>query len=120
MLGPSSVSVGDPASGQVVGRKLDLHSVAGKDPDVVLPHLSRDRRQHVVPSLLELHPEHRARQGLGDLAFDLDLLLFGYYLPPSTLSEKPRSVSAVGRQNTAQHGSRRAQFMVANLLQPPP
>src|SRR5437899_11307280 len=35
----SSVSVSDPAAGQVVGGELDLHLVPRQDPDVVLPHL---------------------------------------------------------------------------------
>src|SRR5438105_14601212 len=40
---PSSVSVGDSTAGQVVRGELDLHLVARKDADVVLPHLPRDR-----------------------------------------------------------------------------
>src|SRR2546421_9213929 len=42
----STVSVGDPASGQVVRGKLHLDLVARKDPDVVLSHLPGDRREH--------------------------------------------------------------------------
>src|SRR5690242_1738469 len=70
-----SVSVGDAAAGQVVRRELDLHLVAGKDPDVVLAHLPGDGREDRMTAL-DLHPEHRARERLGDLAFDLDLLFF--------------------------------------------
>src|SRR5204863_9266905 len=71
----SAVAVGEPAAGEVVSRQLDLHLVAGEDADVVLPHLSRDRREDAVAAV-DLHPEHGARQRLDDLAFDLDLLLF--------------------------------------------
>src|SRR5262245_52785708 len=63
----------DPPARQVVRRELDLHPVAGKDADVVLAHLPRDLREHIVP-VLELYPEHRAGERLDDLAFDLDLL----------------------------------------------
>ena len=46
MLVPSllvlSVSVGDSPAGQVVGRQLNLHLVAGEDADVVLAHLPGD------------------------------------------------------------------------------
>jgi len=38
----------------------------------VLPHLSGDGREHGMSSI-ELHPKHRARERLDDLAFDLDL-----------------------------------------------
>src|SRR5512133_234911 len=70
-----SVSVGDASAGEVVGGELHLHLVAGEDADVVLAHLSGDGREDRMPAV-DLHPEHRAREGLGDLAFDLDLLFF--------------------------------------------
>src|SRR5881394_2929773 len=49
----STLSVGDSTAGEVVGRQLHLHLVA----------------------------EHRARKGLGDLAFDLDLVVLLRQLP---------------------------------------
>src|SRR6185436_4763885 len=52
---------------------LDLDLVSRKDADVVLAHLSGDRREDVVPAV-ELHAKHGARQGLSDLPLDLDLL----------------------------------------------
>src|SRR5438874_13521077 len=58
----SPVAVGDPAPGQVVGGKLHLHPVTGKDADVVLAHLPGDRREHSVPTV-DLDPEHGAGQG---------------------------------------------------------
>jgi hypothetical protein len=81
MLVLSSVSVGDPASGQVVRGQLDLHLVAGEDPNVVLPHLTGDGGKDIVTAV-DLHSEHGARKRFDDLSLDLDLLLFGYYLPP--------------------------------------
>src|SRR6266508_2326461 len=76
----SSVSVCDPAAREVVRRQFDLDLVAGEDPDVVLPHLPRDRRENAVTPF-ELDAEHRARQGLGDLALDLDLVLLLGQIP---------------------------------------
>src|ERR687888_1915772 len=72
--------VSDPATRQVVWRELYLDLVARQDPDVVLSHLSGDRGQDGVTPV-ELHPEHRARERLGDLAFDLDLLFFVRHSP---------------------------------------
>src|SRR5262249_61173959 len=93
MLEPSfaslSVSVGDPAAGQVVGRQLHLDLVAGEDADVVLAHLPGDGREDRMTPI-DLHPEHRAREGLGDLAFDLDLLFFVSQFAFSSLRTKTR------------------------------
>src|SRR5205085_6539377 len=87
----SSVSVGDSAPGQVVGRELHLDLVARKDPDVVLPHLPGDRGEDRMASL-ELNPEHRARERLRDLAFYLDFLfLFRHaFLRTKRRRSKPR------------------------------
>src|SRR5687768_3898672 len=72
-----AVAVGDPAAGEVVGGELDLDAVARGDADVVLAHLPGDRGEDCVPAV-ELHPEHRARECLDDLAFDLDLLFLDW------------------------------------------
>src|SRR5215216_21274 len=79
-LGPEPV--GDPSPAQVVGAELHLHPVARQYPDVVHPHLARDVRQHVVPAL-ELDPELRVRQRLGDGAFNLYDVFFGQGPPIS-------------------------------------
>src|SRR5580765_4633075 len=49
--------------------------MAGEDADVVLAHLPGDGREDERP-VVDLHPEHRARERLDDLAFDLDFLFF--------------------------------------------
>ena len=67
------VPVGDPTAVQVVGTQLHVDLVARKDADVVLAHLSGDRREDVVATI-ELDTEHRARKGLGNLALDFNLL----------------------------------------------
>ena len=76
----SAVPVGDPTAVEVVRAQLDLDLVAREDPDVVLPHLPGDGREHRVTTV-ELHPEHRAREGFDDLAFNLDLLFLGRQIP---------------------------------------
>jgi hypothetical protein len=68
MLGPSSVSVSDSPSGQVVWGKLNLDPIARQDADVVLAHLPGDRGENVVTSLVDLHPKHGAGQRLDDLS----------------------------------------------------
>jgi NhaP-type Na+/H+ or K+/H+ antiporter len=76
----SLVAVDDAAAGQVVRRQLDHHPVLGEDPDVVLTHLAADVCEDPV-SVLQLHAEHRVRQGLDDPAFDLDRpVLLGHVL----------------------------------------
>src|SRR5437016_7216409 len=76
----STLSVGDSTAAEVVRRQLHLHLVARKDADVVLSHLPRDLRQHLV-AVVQLDAEHRARKGLGALAFDLDLVFLLRHLP---------------------------------------
>ena len=70
----------DAAAGVVVGRELDLDPVARENADLVLPHFPGDRGENRV-SFIELHPEHRTRERLDDLAFDLDLLFLGRQIP---------------------------------------
>src|SRR5262245_62727025 len=66
-------SKGDSAAGEVIGRELDLDTIAGEDADVVLAHLPGDTSEDGM-AIVELHPEHRRRKRLDNLAFDLDLL----------------------------------------------
>src|SRR5438477_9259837 len=73
-MASTPVAVGDSAAGQVVRRELHLDLVARKDADVVLAHLSGDRREDIMAAAVELDAKHRARQGLGHFALDLDLL----------------------------------------------
>ncbi len=86
----SSIPVCNSAAGEVVRRQLHLHFVAGKNPDVVLPHLPRDRRENVVTAF-HLDTEHGARQGLGDLAFNLDLVLLLGQIPFNSIARKTRT-----------------------------
>src|ERR1700727_3568054 len=65
------VPVGDPTPVEVVGSDLDLHLVAGQNPDAVHPHLSRAGRQHLV-SVLQLDAEHGIGQWLDHRAFEHD------------------------------------------------
>src|SRR5438034_8262276 len=70
----------DASAGEVVGRELDLDSVAREDADVVLAHLPGDLGQNAQAGV-ELHPEHGAGERLDDLAFDLDLLFLDCHYP---------------------------------------
>src|SRR5881396_569827 len=76
----SAIPVRNSAARKVVRRQLHFHLVAGKNPDVVLPHLPRDRRENRVAAV-ELDAEHRARQGFSDLALDLDFVLLLGQIP---------------------------------------
>src|SRR6266516_4620772 len=80
-LSSLAVPVCDPTAVEVVGAELDLDLVAREDPDVVLPHLPGDGREHGVATPVELHPEHRAWERFDDLAFNLDLLFLGRQIP---------------------------------------
>src|SRR5205823_9857954 len=107
------VAIGDSATGEVVRGELDLHLVARKDADVVLPHLPRDRREDAVPAV-DLHPKHRAGQSLDDLAFDLDLLLFLSHPPHRNRVRRTRSVNS-----KRTHGERRAGGHGSKEVSPP-
>src|SRR2546423_14043304 len=74
------VPVGDATAVQVVRAQLHLDLVPRQDADVVLPHLPGDGRENRVTAF-ELHPEHRARERLDDLTFNLDLLFLGRHEP---------------------------------------
>src|SRR3954462_10565414 len=93
MVGPSLdpllVPVGDATSAEVVRSELDLHLVAGEDPDVVHPHLSRDVGEDLV-AVLELDTEHRVGEGFDDRPLDEDrvVLGLGYGTPPGVGARK--------------------------------
>src|SRR5439155_18250056 len=67
----------DPAAGQIVRRQLDLDPVTGKNADEVHAHLAAHVGEHPV-AVLQLHAEHRVRQGLDHGALDLDRVFFGH------------------------------------------
>src|SRR5947209_10528648 len=86
------VPVGDATPAEVVGRELDLHPVAGEDPDVVHPHLPGDVCEHLVP-VLELDPEHGVGQRFDDRPLDQDrvVLGLGQDLPPTSRQARGKS-----------------------------
>src|SRR3954447_26445498 len=69
----SPMAVDDPRAVEVVRRDLDPDAVAGEDADAEAPHLAGAVAEHLV-AVVELHPEHRVRERLDDLAFELDFL----------------------------------------------
>ena len=64
--------VDDPRPIQVVRRDLNPDAVAREDADTEAPHLAGHVAQDLV-AVVELHPEHRVRERLDDLPFELDL-----------------------------------------------
>src|SRR4051794_1226912 len=93
-------SVGDPAAGQVVGRKLYPNPVAGQDPDEVHPELPADMSQDAV-AVLQLDREHRVGQRLDDRSLDFDRVLLGHRLLSFPFSR--RVPAHEGRHTNAQH-----------------
>src|SRR3954453_5877474 len=71
------MAVDDPRPVEVVGAQLDPDAVAGEDPDAEAAHLARAVAEDLV-AVVELHPEHGVRERFGDLALELDLVLFGH------------------------------------------
>src|SRR3989337_2057709 len=92
---PLLQSKGDPAAREVVRRELDLDAVAREDADVVLAHLPGDRGEDAV-TRGQLHPEHRARERLDHLAFDLDLLFLDCHLRAQPHLVQSRRLSVAG------------------------
>src|SRR3954452_7025441 len=84
-MGCLLVAVDDAAAGQVVRAELHDDAVLRQDADVVLAHLPRDVREHLV-AVLQLHAEHRVGERLDDPALDLDGPVFlGHGLRNPTL-----------------------------------
>src|SRR5690606_1239201 len=70
-----AVAVDDAAAGEVVGAELHDDAVLRDDADVVLPHLSGDRCEHLV-SVRQLNAEHRVGKRFRHSALDLDDTVF--------------------------------------------
>src|SRR5688572_5784802 len=103
-----AVAVGDPAAGEVVGGELDLDAVARGDADVVLAHLPGDGGQDGMPAV-ELHPKHRARECLDDLALDLDFLFLDWQ-PTSQLTRFRRAAAQSAARARAVRIAKRALY----------
>jgi hypothetical protein len=65
------VSVGDPASAEVVRGEFHLNLVARQNSDVVHPHFSGDVGQHLV-AIIEFDPKHRVRERFDNRSFEDD------------------------------------------------
>src|ERR1051326_7030266 len=55
------VPVRDAASGQVIGRHFDAHAITHEDTNAILAHLTRDRRQNDMVTIIELNFEECVR-----------------------------------------------------------
>src|SRR5579859_1111797 len=91
----STVPIGDTTAVEVIRAQLHIDLVARKDADVVLAHLPGDSRENGVAGV-ELHPEHRARESLDDLAFNLDLLFLGRHFLSGQRNARARQEPARG------------------------
>src|SRR5262245_48461976 len=86
------VAVGHATPAEVVRSELDLHLVAGEDPDVVHPHLPGDVREDLV-AVFELDTEHGVGERLDDRPLDEDrvVLGLGYGAPPGAGAREGRA-----------------------------
>ena len=66
-------TVDDSGLVHIVGRHLQLHTIARRQPDETLAHLSGNVREHGV-IVRQLHAEHRSREHGCDLAFQFNCL----------------------------------------------
>src|SRR5215216_8197603 len=73
------MAIDDARAVEVVGRDLNPNPVPRQDPDAEAAHLAGDVAEHLV-AVVELHPEHRVRERLHDLAFEFDFLFFSQEL----------------------------------------
>src|ERR687897_264901 len=73
------MAVDDPRAVEVVRRDLDPHPIPRQDPDAETAHLAGHVSEDLV-AVVELHPEHRVRERLDDLAFEFDFLFLGQEL----------------------------------------
>src|SRR5260370_565702 len=93
--------VSDASLGQVVKADIDGYLVAGKDADVVHPHLAGDMGEDLVV-ILKPDAEHRVGQGVDDLALNLDFFFLGHIencpaplQRPSVSTSEPVAVTAI-------------------------
>src|SRR6202522_1211061 len=70
---PLPVPVDDAGAIEVVRRQLDADAVAREDPDPETSHLAGHVAEHDAIHVVELHAEHRVRQGFDDFALEFDL-----------------------------------------------
>ena len=71
----SSGSIGDAALGEVIGRQLHSHLIAGQDSNIVFAHLSGNMRDHYM-AIFQFHSEHGVGQGFDDAALYFDMVFF--------------------------------------------
>jgi hypothetical protein len=75
--GKLAFAVDDSTLGQVVGRDLDGHPVAGDDSDEILAHLSSDMRQDSM-AVFQLDHELSVRERFDNTPLGSDRFLFGH------------------------------------------
>src|SRR5829696_7966302 len=74
-----AVAIDDAPAVEVIRGDLHPHPIPRQDPDAEAAHLAGHVAEHFM-AVVELHPEHRVRERLHDLAFEFDLLFLGQEL----------------------------------------
>src|SRR5207247_248316 len=72
-------TIGNPAAGRIVGRKLDLHPIARQDANKVDAHLARNVCQHLMTGR-QFHAKHCIREDLDDGPLYFDHVFLGHRL----------------------------------------
>ena len=92
----------DAALVQIIGRHFEFDAVADGEADPPFAHFARDGGEHGV-LVLELHPEHRAREHGLNAAFDFDMFFHGWLVGSNAgLLEKASSRTPAGQDFTAE------------------
>src|SRR5215217_2937463 len=73
------MAIDDARAVEVIWGDLHPYPIPRQDPDAETAHLAGDVAEHLV-AVVELHPEHRVRERLHDLAFEFDFLFFSQEL----------------------------------------
>src|SRR5215217_9070923 len=73
------MAIDDARAVEVIWGDLHPYPIPRQDPDAETAHLAGHVAEHLV-AVVELHPEHRVRERLHDLAFEFDFLFLGQEL----------------------------------------
>src|SRR5262252_3278746 len=97
--------IGDATPGEVIRRQFQLHLVARKDADEMHAHFPGDVGEHLMPPVVQDHPEHGVGKRLDDRPFHLDGIVLRHRSDPLRPS-KSRQTDPFDKQ-TFVHGKAR-------------
>ena len=87
----SAVPIDDSRAVQIVRGELAANAITRQDADPKAAHLSCDVPEHNVV-VVQLHAEHRVRQGLDHLALEFNLVLLGHAVPHPVVPQLRKGV----------------------------